>query len=87
VWRFYVEALVRDTFGPAIAGHLGASPLDRLPHDENNNSRLDTDFIGHPTEGYALSNGIRAVIGRPRLSDAAFAVGDEDAHVTLRIKY
>jgi len=44
-------------------------------HDENNNSRLDTDFIGYPTEGYALSNGIRAVISRPRLSDAAFAVG------------
>jgi uncharacterized protein (DUF2141 family) len=56
-------------------------------HDENNNSRLDTDFIGYPTEGYALSNGIRAVISRPRFSDAAFAVGDQDAHVTLRIKY
>jgi hypothetical protein len=28
-----------------------------------------------------------AVISRPRFSDAAFAVGDEDAHVTLRIKY
>jgi uncharacterized protein (DUF2141 family) len=56
-------------------------------HDENNNNRLDTDFIGYPTEGYALSNGIRAVISCPRFIDAAFAVGDEDAHVTLRIKY
>jgi uncharacterized protein (DUF2141 family) len=44
-------------------------------HDENNNSRLDTDFIGYPIEGYALSNGIRAVISRPQFSDAAFAVG------------
>jgi uncharacterized protein (DUF2141 family) len=56
-------------------------------HDENNNGRLDTDFIGYPTEGYALSNGIRAVFSRPRFIDAAFAVGGEDAHVTLRIKY
>jgi uncharacterized protein (DUF2141 family) len=56
-------------------------------HDGNNNSRLDTDSIGYPTVGYALSNGIRAVISRRRFSDAAFAVGDEDAHVTLRIKY
>jgi uncharacterized protein (DUF2141 family) len=55
-------------------------------HGENNNSRLDTDSIGYSTEGYALSNGIRAVISRPRFSDAAF-VGDEDTHVTLRIKY
>ena len=45
------------------------------------NSRLDTDFIGYPTEGYALSNGIRPVISRPRFSDAAFAVDDENAHV------
>ena len=38
-------------------------------HEENNNSRLDTDFIGYPTEGYALSNGIRAVMSHPRFSD------------------
>jgi uncharacterized protein (DUF2141 family) len=56
-------------------------------HDENNNGRLDTDFVGYPTEGYALSNGIRAVFRRPRFTDAAFPVGGEDAHVTLRIKY
>jgi len=36
---------------------------------------LDTDFIGYPTVGDALSNGIGAVISRPRFSDAAFAVG------------
>jgi uncharacterized protein (DUF2141 family) len=56
-------------------------------HDENNNGRLDTDFIGYPKEGYALSNGIRAVFSRPRFIDAAFPVTGEDAHVTLRIQY
>ncbi len=56
-------------------------------YDENNNSRLDSDFIGYPAEGYALSNGIRAVISRPRFVDAAFAVGGEGAQVTLSIKY
>ena len=56
-------------------------------HDENNNGRLDTSLIGYPKEGYALSNGIRAVISRPRFIDAAFAVGGEGANVTLRIKY
>jgi uncharacterized protein (DUF2141 family) len=56
-------------------------------HDENNNGRLDTNFIGYPMEGYALSNGIRAVFSRPRFIDAAFPVGGEDAHVTLHIEY
>ncbi|HZB90800.1 MAG TPA: DUF2141 domain-containing protein [Stellaceae bacterium] len=56
-------------------------------HDENANGRLDTNFIGYPVEGYALSNGIRAIISRPRFIDAAFSVPDGDKHVTLHIKY
>jgi uncharacterized protein (DUF2141 family) len=56
-------------------------------HDENDNGRLDTSLIGYPKEGYALSNGIRAAISRPRFIDAAFAVGGEGANVSLRIKY
>jgi uncharacterized protein (DUF2141 family) len=61
--------------------------LDKPVTDENNNNRLDTDFIGYPIEGYALSDGIRAVISRLRFIDAAFSVGAQDAQVTLRIKY
>jgi uncharacterized protein (DUF2141 family) len=56
-------------------------------HDENANGRLDTNFIGYPTEGYALSNGIRAVISRPRFVDAAVPVGDSGTKVALRIGY
>ncbi len=56
-------------------------------HDENANGRLDTNFIGYPVEGYALSNGIRAIISRPRFIDAAFIVPEGGAAVTLHIKY
>jgi hypothetical protein len=56
-------------------------------HDENNYSSPDTDFIRLLDQGSRCRIGIRAAISRPRFSDAAFAVGDEDAHVTLRIKY
>ena len=56
-------------------------------HDENSNGRLDTNVIGYPTEGYALSNGIRAMFSRPRFINAAVPVGGGDTHVTLRIKY
>lgn len=56
-------------------------------HDENANGKLDTNFIGYPIEGYALSNGIRAVISRPRFADAAVAVGDGDTTVALHIRY
>jgi uncharacterized protein (DUF2141 family) len=56
-------------------------------HDENANNKFDTNFIGYPAEGYALSNGIRAIISRPRFSEASFQVGEGDTAVTLHIKY
>jgi uncharacterized protein (DUF2141 family) len=56
-------------------------------HDENGNGRLDTNFFGWPTEGYALSNGIRLGFSRPRFSDAAFMLDGHDLSITLHIGY
>ncbi len=56
-------------------------------HDENNNDHLDTSIIGLPTEGYALSNGVRAVMSKPTFQQAAFTVGDAGAAVSLPIRY
>jgi uncharacterized protein (DUF2141 family) len=56
-------------------------------HDEDRSGHLETNFLGYPTDGYALSNGIRAVISRPRFADAAFPVGRGDTSVTLHIEY
>jgi uncharacterized protein (DUF2141 family) len=56
-------------------------------HDENNNDHLDTNFVGLPTEGYALSNGVRAVISKPTFQQAAFTIDDSGAVVTLQIRY
>jgi uncharacterized protein (DUF2141 family) len=56
-------------------------------HDENNNDHLDTSLIGLPAEGYALSNGVRAVMSKPTFQQAAFTVGDAGAAVSLPIRY
>jgi len=56
-------------------------------HDENANGQLDMDFLGYPVEGYALSNGVRGAISRPRFADAAFPVGDGDNRITIHIDY
>ena len=56
-------------------------------HDENANDQLDTNALGLPEEGYALSNGIRAMFSRPDFYDAAFKVEGEDTPVALHIKY
>jgi len=56
-------------------------------HDENNNNQLDRNFLGLPTEGYALSNGVRAVTSKPTFQQAAFTVGNAGAAVSLQIRY
>ncbi len=56
-------------------------------HDEDDNGHLDTNFIGYPIEGYALSNDIRAFLTRPRFIDASFMVGTGEGHVVLHIQY
>jgi len=56
-------------------------------HDENSNDHLDTNFLGLPTEGYALSNNVRAVLSRPEFHQAAFTVGNGDRPIGLHIQY
>lgn len=56
-------------------------------HDENANNKFDTNFIGYPVEGYALSNGVRAIVSRPRFVDCSFPVGEGNTPVVLHVKY
>ena len=56
-------------------------------HDENGNDHLDTNFLGLPIEGYALSNGVRVVMAKPTFQQAAFTVGNGDKPVALHIRY
>jgi uncharacterized protein (DUF2141 family) len=56
-------------------------------HDEDSSGHFETNFIGYPTDGYALSNGVRAVVSRPRFADCSFLVGDGDTPVPLHIQY
>jgi len=56
-------------------------------HDENGNDHLDTNFLGLPVEGYALSNGVRAVMSKPTFQQAAFTVSNGDKPVALHVRY
>src|SRR5260370_10769645 len=80
---------------PASTGPITVA-FDNLPpgtyavgayHDENANDHLDTDFIGLPIEGYALSNGVRAILSKPPFQQAPLTVGAEDKPVALHIRY
>ena len=44
-------------------------------HDENNNGRLDTNFLGMPREGYGVSGDAYRRFGPPRYDDALVELG------------
>jgi uncharacterized protein (DUF2141 family) len=41
-------------------------------HDENNNNKMDTNFIGIPKEDYGFSNNTKGFIRPPKYNDAKF---------------
>jgi uncharacterized protein (DUF2141 family) len=54
-------------------------------HDENNNSKLDTYFIGIPKEKVAASNKAKGKNGPPKYQDAKFVVknGKNTQHIVF----
>jgi uncharacterized protein (DUF2141 family) len=56
-------------------------------HDENDNGRLDENFLGAPTEGYGFSNDARSLFSAPSFDAAAVAVGDADVSALITLTY
>ena len=46
-------------------------------HDENDNNKMDTNFLGIPKEDYGCSNNARGFMGPPKWEDAKFEVKNE----------
>jgi uncharacterized protein (DUF2141 family) len=56
-------------------------------HDENNNKKLDTSFIGIPKEGFGFSRDAMGRFGPPSFDDAAVAIPAGPSQVTMHAKY
>jgi uncharacterized protein (DUF2141 family) len=56
-------------------------------HDEDGSGHVETNGLGQPLNGYALSNGVRVRFAKPEFYQAAFPVGVQDKPVTLQIRY
>jgi len=52
-------------------------------HDENNNGKLDRNFLGIPTEAYGFSNNTKALFGPPIFDKAKFFLKTD---MTINIK-
>lgn len=56
----------------------------KLFHDENDNGKLDTNFLGIPSEGYGFSNNGGA-FGPSSFADAAFSVA-ADTKINIKLR-
>jgi len=56
-------------------------------HDENDNKKMDTNFLGIPKEGVGASNNARGHFGPPKYEDAKFIFNGSDQTISISITY
>jgi uncharacterized protein (DUF2141 family) len=56
-------------------------------HDENNNGKLDTNWLGIPEEGYGASNNNLHTFSAPGFEESSFVVRKADVALAIRVKY
>jgi uncharacterized protein (DUF2141 family) len=56
-------------------------------HDENFNGKLDTNWVGIPTEGYGFSNDAKALLGPPTFFAASFSYDGQNLELTIDLNY
>ena len=70
--------------------------LDEIPHgtyglavvhDENENMKLDTNFLGIPREGYGFSNNARGRFGPPSFADVLFTLDSDTSVHQIKLNY
>ncbi len=59
-----------------------------LLHDENDNGKADRALLGMmPREGFGFSKDAPVRMGPPSFKDAAFDIAEDDAALTIRMRY
>jgi len=57
-----------------------------LYHDENDNGKIDTNFMKIPKEPYGFSNNARGTFGPPKFRDAQFSFVKTEQEIRIEIK-
>ncbi len=58
-----------------------------LLHDENENQKMDTTWIGKPKEGFGASNNPKVRFGPPEFDESGFVLDQETITIAINMKY
>lgn len=91
-WNGQAEAVAKqalDATSAKIDFHFPGLPPGTyavsVMHDENGNGKLDSNFMGMPTEGYGFSNDPK-VMRKATFEEAAFEIGRADRTIELHLR-
>lgn len=69
-----VAAVTAKSYTIVISNVTAGQYAVNVIHDKNNNSKLDTNWMGIPTEGWGCSNDARGFMGAPSFKSKLFTV-------------
>jgi uncharacterized protein (DUF2141 family) len=79
---------IRDTqAGCEFVGIPPGTYALAVVHDENRNGKLDTNWLGVPTEGYGFSSDAKATLRAPSFSAASFRYDGGILDLTISLHY
>jgi len=55
-------------------------------HDDNFNSKMDTNFLGIPSEDYGFSNDAEPSFGPAKWEDAKFEINNQQTNIKIKIQ-
>ena len=74
-----------------VAVHVSGVPpgiyAAQAYQDENDDRRIDRNFLGIPKEGIGFSNDAKMRFGPPSFADAAFSLGPEGGRIEFALRY
>jgi len=59
----------------------------RVMHDENDNGKLDANFVGIPNEPYGFSNNTLGRMGPPKWEAVRFSLGADGTTQTIQLNH
>ena len=80
-FRRAAQGAVRFVFADVAPGAYAVAAF----HDADGDGALNQNVVGMPIEGHGFSNGARGFMGPPSFEDAAVAVGESEAVVSVTV--
>lgn len=82
-WLRVSEQHAQVSFDDLVEGVYAIAVL----HDENDNQRMDYNFLGIPTEGFGFSNDAKVGFGPPDFEEAAIVVKGAATMARIQARY